>query len=152
MTNDLSWANQVDDISKKVFGSLRRFRSFDRALSLDVRICLISAMVTPYIDYCCLLHLDNTTVLDLILQRAFNACIRFIFKLRKYTHITPYLTRLGWLNIRKRRFYFLGSLIYQIKATQKPLCLISSIHNPPCIITFCVTILTLSTYFLPEQT
>ena len=36
MRNDLSWENQINDISKKIFSGLRRFRSFDRALSTEV--------------------------------------------------------------------------------------------------------------------
>ena len=118
MANNLNWTEHINGISKNIYNCLRRLRSFDRALSLEIRARLISAIVIPYLDYCCLLFLDNTAELDSVLQRVLNACIRFIFKLRKFTRITPYLTRLGWLDIRNRRLYFLGSLIYQIKASQ----------------------------------
>ena len=130
---DLKWSDQVRKISRKIFGCLRRFRCSDEALSLDVRIRLVSAIICPYLDYCCLVLLDNTAELDSVLQRAFNACIRFIFKLRKSEHITPYYARLNWLTVTKRRFYFLGSLMYQIKSSQLPPYLFEKLNPPPPI-------------------
>ena len=88
--------------------------------SFSIKVRLISAIVLPYINYCYLLLIDNTAELDATLQRALNACMTFIFKLRKFTHVIPYLAKLNWLPTRKRRFYFLGSLIYQVKCKQLP--------------------------------
>ena len=53
--------------------------------------------------------------------------------MKKLNHITPYLAKLGWLNIRKRRFYFLDSLKYQIKSSQIPPYLFDKINTQPPI-------------------
>ena len=131
LSYDLKWSDQVKDISRKIFGCLRRFRCSERALSFHVRVSLVSAIICPYLDYCCLVLLDNTAELDLVLQRALNASIRFIFKLRKFEHITPFYARLNWLTVQKRRLYFLGSLMYQIKCRQLPSYLFDIINTPP---------------------
>ena len=128
MTYDLRWNDHVTSISRKIFACLRRFRVSDHALPLGTRVRLVSAMILPYLDYCCLLLIDNTASMDRVLQRALNACVRFIFRLRKFEHITPYYQRLDWLDVRKRRLYFLGSLIYQIRSSQLPPYLFSKLE------------------------
>ena len=128
---DLNWLEQVKGISKTIFISLRRFKSSGRALSFEVRLQLITAIVQPYIDYCCLLLLDNSDHCDSFLLRALNASIRFIFRLRKNAHISMFYNILGWLSIRKRRLYFLGIMIYNILQSKTPSYLTNKFQSPP---------------------
>ena len=72
IAGNLDWSQQVSDISRKIFISLKRFKSAAGALSFWVRVRLVSSIIIPYLDYCCLLLLDITDELNLILQRALN--------------------------------------------------------------------------------
>ena len=57
----------------------------------------------PVIDYCCVVYNDLGELLNVKLQRAQNACIRFILDVRRDEHITPYFAYLKWLKLKERR-------------------------------------------------
>ena len=50
-----------------------------------------------------------------------NAGIRYIYNIRRDTHITPYRSELGWLKACDWRKYFLGCFTFRILNTQRPL-------------------------------
>ena len=85
---------------------------------MGVRLKLVSAIIILYLDYFCLLFLDNTAENDAIWRRALNACIRFVFRLKRRTHITQSYECLECLTVRKCRLYFLGALTYQILSSR----------------------------------
>ena len=49
-----------------------------------------------------------------IAWRTLNFCIRIIFGLRKYDHVSEFRTQLHWLPIRRRRDFHILSLLYNI--------------------------------------
>ena len=54
------------------------------------------------------------------IQKMQNRCIRFIFGLRKYDHISNYFTRLKWLNLKQRRKLHFACFIFKIKQSNCP--------------------------------
>ena len=56
----------------------------------------------------------TTVALKTRIQRVQNACIRFIFGLRKYEHITPYLKKLDTLNMEGRTKRHALTLMHKI--------------------------------------
>lgn len=123
LTNKLQWHEHTDSTVRKIFGTLHQLRINRRNIPKELRVLLITTLVFPHIDYCCLIYLDLTGELNLLLERALNACVRFIFDLRRDEHITPYYKQLGWLKISDRRKYFLGCMIFNILKTKTPLYL-----------------------------
>ena len=132
-TTELNWSNQIRDISKRIYFCLRSFNVSRKSLSVETKLQLVSAIIVPYIGYCCLIFLDNTIAQDSILKRALNSCLRFIFGLRRRTRITPYYERLQWLKVEKRRFYFLGTFMYQMMSSRTPAYLFEKLQ-PPVIV------------------
>ena len=124
---DLCWLEQIKCTCRKIYSCLKTFRTSGSSFSLHVRQKLVTAIILPHIDYCCLLYIDIPGDLDLILHRALNACVRFIFCVRRSEFITPYYKRLNWLTTRQRRFYLLGCFIYNLIQTKKPLYLYNSL-------------------------
>jgi len=61
-----------------------------------------------------------------MLYRAINACIRFIYEVKRDQHITPYYGKSGWLKVTIRRQYFVGCLLYSIINTHQPQTLYSN--------------------------
>ena len=63
---------------------------------------------------------DITGVLNTRLQRAFNACIRYIFRVKWDEHVSHYFDNLSWLKIGPRRKYFVGCMLYNILLHKRP--------------------------------
>lgn len=124
INSNLSWSSDVSRRSKRIFGTLHQLKLAKKILPIDVRKQLVSSLIFPVLDYCCVTMLDITKESELRLQRALNSCIRFIFSpCSRSEHITPYFTQLRWLKVHERRKFFEGCLIYTILQTQRPIYL-----------------------------
>ncbi|KAJ8730364.1 hypothetical protein PYW07_017402 [Mythimna separata] len=118
MDSYLSWSPHVAEVSRKVhytFHSLKCLQSF---LPLKTKISLAQTLIQPIIDYADACYLDATEELLNKLERLQNICIRFIFNLKKYDHVSSFRKELKWLPIRLRRNSRLLCLLYNI------------LHNP----------------------
>ena len=60
-----------------------------------------------FFDYCDSTLTDSTDEMSLRLDRALNACVRFIFDLKKGDHVTPHYRALAWLRAHERRRFHL---------------------------------------------
>lgn len=110
----LSWEPQLAETSRKLFasaGSLRRLRNF---LPTSTKTALVQSLLLPILDYADACYLDLTEVQLNKLERLQNFCIRFIFGLRKYDHVSEYRHKLQWLPIRLRRNTHILFLLYTI--------------------------------------
>ena len=113
-TANLSWKPYVLHISQKVHFALHKLKFHRSILSQNLRATLVSALIFPLIDYCCLVYHGLSIELDLRLQRLFNCGIRFIFDLRRDVHLTSFRRQLGWLSVTGRRNYFLGIAMFNV--------------------------------------
>lgn len=120
MMSDLSWRSHVSLVSQKVHYTLYRLKYHRNSLSLELKCKLVTTLVFPIIDYCCLVYHNLTDELDTKLQRLINCCVRFIFDLRRDEHISPFRHRLQWLSVKNRRLYFLGCYMYQVTYLTTP--------------------------------
>ena len=110
----MSWDSQVSEVSRKIFaslGSLRRLRNF---LSIPTKISLANTLILPILDYADICYLDLREEQLNKLERIQNVCIRFIFGLRKFDHISVFRKKLKWLPIRLRRNTHILHLLYCI--------------------------------------
>ena len=110
----LSWTKHIGEVSRKMFaaaGSLNRLRNF---LPIPTKIALVQSLLFPIFDYadCCLSDLNENLLNKL--ERLQNFCIRIIFGLRKYDHVSEYRDQLQWLPIRQRRNSHMLFLLYNI--------------------------------------
>lgn len=113
-TRTLSWDVQISCTVNKMHAALYQLKTCKQLLPMTLRARLVTALIFPYIDYCSAIFSDLTGELNIKLQRALNACIRFIFYVKRDEHITPYYDKLRWLKVANRRDYFTGSLLYAI--------------------------------------
>ncbi|CAK1590978.1 unnamed protein product [Parnassius mnemosyne] len=110
----LSWGPQVSEVSRRMFaavGSLRRLRNF---LPIPTKVALAQSLLLPILDYADTCYLDLTVDQLNKLERLQNYCIKFIFGLRKYDHISEFRHKLKWLPIRFRRNTHILHLLYCI--------------------------------------
>lgn len=118
----LSWAPQIAEVSRKLFASaasLRRLRNF---LPTTTKIALAQSLLLPILDYADACYLDLTEEQLNKLERLQNFCIRFIYGLRKFDHVSFYRKELKWLPIRLRRNTHILNLLY---------CILFLPHSPP---------------------
>lgn len=115
----LSWNHHVTQVSKRVTTTLRSLYRFKNFLPPNTKALLVRSLVLPVIDYADVCYSDLSQDLLNKLDRMLNNCIRFIFGLRKYDHVSSFRAQLKWLPIRERR-------------SLRSLCMLFSILNDPC--------------------
>ena len=112
--------------------SIRRHKDM---LPLDVRKSLVSSLVLPLLDYGSMVCFDMPVDYQSKVQRLQNSCLRFMYDLGKYDHISSYLTCAKWLNMLNRRKYFLLCFLYKVLVSRCPtylfneLCFMSTSHR-----------------------
>lgn len=112
--NTLSWGDQLTQVSRKLFGaakSLQRIRNF---LPTSTKLALAQGLLHPILDYADCCYPDLTAEQYNKVERLQNMCIRFVFGLRKYDHVSEFRKQLKWLPVRMRRDLHLLSLLYAV--------------------------------------
>lgn len=112
--SNLSWSEHVKEISRKFFASFHSIIRLKNFLPVKTKIFLVNALLVPIIDYADVCFVDlNADQLNK-LDRLLNTCIRFIFGLRKFDHVSEFRAKLKWLPIRERRSVRILCLLYSI--------------------------------------
>lgn len=117
--SNFSWSKQVNQVSQRVTLTLRSLYRFKHFLPISTKTTLVQSLVLPIIDYADVCYSDLSQELLNKMDRLLNNCIRFIFGLRKYDHVSSFRSQLKWLPIRYRR-------------SLRSLCMLFSILNDPC--------------------
>jgi len=87
------------------------------------------------LDYCDIIYSHVSIEFQNKLQKLQNQCVRFIFGLKKFEHISNYYDKLNWLHLDKRRLLHLGCFIYKLYKNNSPQYILkmlqptSIIHN-----------------------
>ena len=116
----LNWSEQVKSICKKANSVMYRLYHFRRSTNFALRKHLIPSLVFPLVDYCSLVICNLSEDLNLKLERIINTGIRYIYGVRRSTHISPYRKELGWLRVASRRKYNACRLLYKLLKSGKP--------------------------------
>lgn len=96
-----NWSDHITNIWQKTFVVLHNLKRYRDFLSVNVRITSVQALIFPiyyyyyYYYYCGVLYGDIRGDLSAKLQRAHNACARFILDVRKY-YISLALSQLSF--------------------------------------------------------
>ena len=130
LTSNLSWNAQISQITSRVHGELKRLRFRANFLSINLKKQLVTALIFPHFDYCCIAFCDLPGYLNLKLQRLQNYLVRFIFRLRKDAALQPFFKRLSWLSVFDRRKFFIFVFTYKLFTTEKPNYLLSLFPKP----------------------
>ncbi|KAJ8735149.1 hypothetical protein PYW08_014399 [Mythimna loreyi] len=124
----LDWRKQITSVSQKVTGTLRSLYRLKNFLPAHIKAMLVQSLIFPIIDYADVCYYDLNADLLNKLDRLLNNCIRFVFNLRKYDHISKHRLLLKWLPIRQRRaLRALTTLFSFLEKPSSPLYLMSDI-------------------------
>ena len=101
----LTWGPHINNLIKSAFFKLKQFYRFKNLLTSNTKHRLVEVYVLSKLNYCNTVTQAITAELRNKLQRLQNACIRFIFNLKKYDHISPFISKLKTLKIESRTKY-----------------------------------------------
>ncbi|CAB0041550.1 unnamed protein product [Trichogramma brassicae] len=121
LSGKFNWDRQIAYITSKVHHSLYALHFYKHALSRNMRLMLVGALVAPHLNYPASLLTDLTKEQTLALQQLQNACIRFMYDpIPRTAHVTPYRLALGWLSAGGRREVIHCSLASRIIRDASP--------------------------------
>ena len=114
---------------------LKQVSRFKNFLSHESKIAVCESYVLCHLNYCDSVYFNITEFLKYKIQKVQNTCLRFIFGLKKYDHISSCLKDLDTLNMEDRRLFHGLTLMRKIKNKIAPAYLVEritlheNIHN-----------------------
>lgn len=90
MSDDFRWRGQASSVARAINSALYRLKVCRALLSRSARVTLVNALIAPIVDYCSVILHGITDEKNKIIDVAFNSCVRFIFDVSRFDHITPY--------------------------------------------------------------
>lgn len=107
--NHLKYTSHVNFMLSKAYCALKLLYASRHILGQNLKKTLCETLVLSHFNYCDVVYgfcLDSTDKNRI--QKVQNSCIRFIYNLRKYDHISHTFKDLVWLNMEnRRRLHFL---------------------------------------------
>ena len=122
-----SWTNHVNKIVSSAFFKLKQVYRFKNFLSHESKVNVCETYVLCHFNYCDLVYFNISDILKYKIQKVQNTCLRFIFELRKYDHVSSCLKDLNTLNMEDRRICHGLTLMKKIKNKVAPAYLIERI-------------------------
>lgn len=94
MDTSLSFSAHAKQVSSKVFSRLRSLWPNYNVLSWRSRLMLIKSLIIPVFTYCDSVYSTNLNAASTrVLERAFSACVRFVFSIRRGNSIDDHVKR-----------------------------------------------------------
>lgn len=100
---NMFWTNHINTIVGKAYGRLKQAYKFRKFLSLETRFTLVETYILSLFNYGDILFQNISGRLSNKIQRVQNSCMRFVFGLRKYDHISHCYEKNKTLNMENRR-------------------------------------------------
>ena len=123
----LSWEKHINNIVSKAYGKLRQAYRHIRFLSIESRKTIVESYVLSQFNYCDVILQNITKELSDKIQKVKNACIRFIYNLKKYDHLTLHSNKLHTLNMENRRLLHSLTIVHNIVNKRAPNYLVNRI-------------------------
>lgn len=113
MNKHLTWEDHVSLIKKKVYSTLRTLNCHRHTLSIDTKIKLVHTLLMPHFIYGNVIFSKMNVDTERHLQVCFNSCIRFIYNLRRFDHVSQFQRSIFDLSLSK--FYQFQLLLFLFK-------------------------------------
>lgn len=92
---NLSFSSHGREISSSVFARLRSLWPNYNILSWQTRLMLVKSLILPLFTYCDAVYSTNLNAVTVrVLERAFSACVRFVFALSRRDSVNEYVNRI----------------------------------------------------------
>ena len=85
---NLSWDTHINNICSKVYFALSRLKNANAIFNIELRRKLVLALIIPIMTYGDVIFSNALAAELLKLERCFNACIRFIYRRKRFDHLS----------------------------------------------------------------
>ena len=118
---DLNFKFHLQAKMKAAVIKLKHLYQFCVILTSEIKLRLISSLVIPLFDYCACVYVPNLSQADKHRIQVFqNSCLRFVYNVRKFDHISNYREVAKMDNIESRTEKMYLTLIHEILQTKTP--------------------------------
>ena len=117
---ELSWTRHVNLSVARAYGKLKHIYRFKNFLNESSKIKVIEAYILSQFNYGDIILQNLSEQLKYKIQKVQNSCIRFIYGLRKYDHLSGMIKSKNILNMQNRRMLHNLSLMFKIKNNIAP--------------------------------
>lgn len=129
MDNTFRYKTHINTCLRKSYTSLKLLYPLRSILPIKTKICLCDSLVLSRLTYGSQVFSSCLDVEDnMKLQRLQNSCLRFIYGIRKYAHISHKLKDAKWMNMKNRFHYHRATLYHSIVSNKKPAYLYNKIR------------------------
>lgn len=125
---NLKWDHFLNEQCGKIYGRLRSLQLCASFLSTDVKIKLFKTLILPHFIACDFLLIQASSVAFNKLKVALNCCVRFVFNLNTFSHVSHLQSRLigcPFKNFGKLRCCL---LMFKLIKTREPHYLFSKLR------------------------
>lgn len=127
-TSNLSWDTFINSQCGKIYGTLKTLNMISKHLDTSMKIKLFKSLVLPHFTYGDFVY-SNASALSLNkLRVALNACIRYVFNLNRFSHVSHLQNILIGCQFTQFYKYRVCVHIYKIIKTRSPLYLYSKLQ------------------------
>lgn len=121
MDNTFRYRDQISKYICQGYQTLRKLYPHRSHLHIEIKKRLCEALVLSNFNFCVpIYHSAIEKVTEERIQKIQKSCLRFIYGIRKYDHISHKLVDAGWLNMSNRRILLCQCLYHQIIITKTP--------------------------------
>lgn len=123
----LSWDNHIGKVSQKVFSILKSFWSLTDFADWKFRLRMFKAFILPHFLYADVVLYGLSESNRSRINRMFNACVRYVFRLKKFDHVSQYSNRLLNVDFKNYLDFRTCLFIYKLIKYKAPLYLYNKI-------------------------
>lgn len=115
LDTNLRFREHVKKLIQKSYSSLKILYSSRHLLNTKLKIMLCESLVLSQFNYCdfiygsCIDSFDKNRI-----QKVQNSCCRFVYKLRKYDHVSRNINDTNWLSMDNRRKHHLMNFVHTL--------------------------------------
>lgn len=121
MDEDLRFTKHISNCLKKAYFGLRTIYQHRQYLSRRNKIKLCETLVLSHLNYCDVVYNSSIYSADIgRIQKLQNGCLRLIFGIRKYSHISHTFYDINWLNMLNRRRLHAATLFFKVISHKAP--------------------------------
>ena len=117
---NMQWSDHINSMVGKAYGRLKQAYKFRNFLSMGSRFKVVETYILSLFNYGDVLFNNITAKLANKIQLVQNSCMRFIFGLRKYDHISHCFEKNKTLNMANRRLLHSLTLMHKISLGHAP--------------------------------
>jgi hypothetical protein len=118
--NKLSFVDHAVKISGEVYSTLRRLWATGNYLSTETRKRLVKSLILPKFIYGAPILLGASRAAWNHLNLAFNSCARYVYRKRRYDHISIYVLRILGCSLESYVKYLVCVFIFKLLLYEKP--------------------------------